>query len=75
MRTTVRLTDDLYSKAKAEAERLGIPLSRLVEQGLRLRLRQPKVVVLPTCGNGHPFDHSPEELKRLAQESDWGGGL
>ena len=38
MQTTLRLDDRLYRAAKAEAAREGISLTRLVEDGIRLRL-------------------------------------
>lgn len=74
MQTTLRLNDELYRRAKAEAARQGITLTRLIEEGIRLRLAQPAVspesIKLHTAGTGQPFDLSPEELKRLIQETD-----
>jgi len=41
MRTTVRLDDRLLQRAWQEAERRGVSLASLVEQGLQLVLRLP----------------------------------
>ena len=41
MRTTVRLDDLLLQRAWQEAERRGISLATLVEQGLQLVMRLP----------------------------------
>jgi hypothetical protein len=40
MRTTVRVDDRLLQQAWREAERRGVTLASLVEQGLQLVLRQ-----------------------------------
>jgi hypothetical protein len=41
MRTTVRLSDALLDHARREAERRGVTLSALLEEGLRLALGAP----------------------------------
>ena len=41
MRTTLNLNDDLVATAKAAAARERTTLTRLIEEGLRLRLRPP----------------------------------
>jgi hypothetical protein len=41
MRTTVRLDDALLARARKEAERRGVTLTALIEQGLKLVLRKP----------------------------------
>jgi hypothetical protein len=41
MRTTVRLDDQLLQRAWQEAERRGVSLATLIEQGLQLVLRVP----------------------------------
>ncbi|MBO0722117.1 MAG: toxin-antitoxin system HicB family antitoxin [Blastocatellia bacterium] len=38
MQTTLRIEDEIYRKAKAEAAREGITLTRFIEEALRLRL-------------------------------------
>jgi hypothetical protein len=43
MRTIVRLDDRLLQRASHEAERRGVSLASLVEQGLQLVLRQRTV--------------------------------
>ncbi|GMA14638.1 hypothetical protein E5F05_19220 [Deinococcus metallilatus] len=74
MQTTLRLNDELYRRAKAEAARQGITLTRLIEEGIRLRLaqtpRSPKEIKLHTYSSGVPFDLTPEEIKRLIHETD-----
>jgi hypothetical protein len=58
MRTTVRLDEGLMERARQEAERRGVTLTSLIEQGLRLVLRRPlkrserPAVVLPECKAG-----------------------
>jgi hypothetical protein len=58
MRTTVRLEEALMVRARQEAERRGITLTSLIEQGLQLALRRPlkraasSAVVLPECKAG-----------------------
>lgn len=58
MRTTVRLDDALLARAKREAARRDITLTALIEQGLRLAMRQPlkpadrERVALPECRVG-----------------------
>ena len=75
MQTTLRIDDQLYREAKAEAARQGITLTRFIEQALRLRLEHPPggpmgPVELPTFAAGDGFALSPSELKRLAQQSE-----
>ncbi|MEN9840211.1 MAG: hypothetical protein RL376_11 [Verrucomicrobiota bacterium] len=71
MQTTLRLDDRLYRAAKAEAAREGISLTRLVEDGIRLRLGTKPAApgpysfrVLESPG----FCPTDEELRRLADE-------
>jgi hypothetical protein len=58
MRTTVRLDDALLERAREEADRRGVTLTSLIEQGLRLVLRRPlkkserPALVLPECRAG-----------------------
>jgi hypothetical protein len=58
MRTTVRLDDALLERARREASRRGLTLTALIEQGLRLAMRQPLEtpvkdrVALPECRAG-----------------------
>ena len=40
MQTTLRIADEVYRLAKAEAAREGITLTRFIEEALALRLRQ-----------------------------------
>lgn len=48
MRTTLDLSDDLLAEAKALAARERLSLTRLIEQGLALRMRQ---ALSPTAGS------------------------
>lgn len=41
MRTTIRLDEALLNRLRREASRRGTTLTALIEQGLRLVLRQP----------------------------------
>lgn len=58
MRTTVRLEENLLERARLEAERRGVTLTSLIEQGLRLALRRPlkraerSAMKLPECRAG-----------------------
>jgi hypothetical protein len=58
MRTTVRLDDALLDDARCEAERRGVTLTSLIEQGLENVLASPMRrvkrdrVVLPVCTAG-----------------------
>ena len=58
MRTTVRLEERLLQRARQEAERRGVTLTSLLEEGLQLALRRPlkrserSIVTLPTCRAG-----------------------
>jgi hypothetical protein len=58
MRTTVRLDEALMERAREEANRRGVTLTSLIEQGLQLVLRRPLkrservTVVLPECKAG-----------------------
>ncbi|MFZ5992892.1 MAG: toxin-antitoxin system HicB family antitoxin [Deinococcota bacterium] len=72
MQTTLRIDDELYRRAKAEAARQGITLTQFLEEALRLRLqyRPGKPVKLPTFDSGKVFDFTPEQLKELIQSGD-----
>jgi hypothetical protein len=58
MRTTVRLKERLLERARQEAERRGVTLTSLIEQGLQLALRRPlkpserSMAKLPECRAG-----------------------
>jgi hypothetical protein len=41
MQTTLRIDDELYRRAKAEAAEKGMSLTRLVEEAIRERLDRP----------------------------------
>jgi uncharacterized protein (DUF433 family) len=47
MQTTLRIDDELYREAKAEAAREGVTLTRFLEDGLRLRLQKVRRSSLP----------------------------
>ena len=74
MQTTLRIDDKLYREAKAEAARQGKTITRFIEEALELRLKQKSLksgpVKLPTFNSEAGFDFSPDELKRLARESE-----
>jgi len=58
MRTTVRLDEGLLKRAHQEANRRGVTLTSLIEQGLELALRKPlkqaghAAITLPECRAG-----------------------
>jgi hypothetical protein len=66
----LRIDDELYREAKAEAARQGVTLTRFLEEGLRLRLqkdkRNPAPLRLPSYSNGEPFPWTATELKEIA---------
>ena len=43
MRITVRINESLLEQARREAARRGVTLTALIEQGLRMVLRRPRV--------------------------------
>ncbi len=49
MRTTLDLNDDLVARAKAAATHERTTLTRLIEEGLRLRLRTPERKAAPSA--------------------------
>ncbi len=74
MQTTLRIDDQLYREAKAEAAREGITLTRFLEGALRMKLGKASPA---TPGKPHPFPvYIPEkplnlthkEIKRIDQE-------
>jgi hypothetical protein len=72
MQTTLRIDDDLYREAKAEAARQGITLTRFLEDGLRLRLQKGRQAGsaaryrFPTYRKGEPFPLDDRRLKEIA---------
>jgi len=72
MQTTLRLDDELYSEAKAEEARLGLTLTRFLEEGLRLRLQKSRSspnnvpVRFRTYRQGRPFPFDDQRLKEVA---------
>jgi hypothetical protein len=80
MQTTLRLDDDLYRRAKAEAASEGISLTRLVEDALREKLAGPAVpkvarrLQLPVSsavgGLREPFRSLEEAIKAVDLERD-----
>lgn len=77
MRTTLDINDRLLSEAKARAARDRTTLTRLIEEGLRLRLRATatqagKVADLPVSrvGGGFRPGINPLSNKSLLGEND-----
>jgi Family of unknown function (DUF6364) len=60
MKTTLNLRDDLVARAKALATKESTTLTKMIEEGLTLRLRRPRTV-------------SPGLLKELPISSRAGG--
>jgi hypothetical protein len=78
MTTTLDIRDDLLSQAKAQAARERTTLTRLIEEGLTLRLRSAKpqrVTELPPlpiskCTGGMPPGLDPTSNKSLFDAAD-----
>jgi hypothetical protein len=80
VRTTLDINDSLLAEAKAQAAREQVPLTRLIEEGLALRLRprsersNPKVVVaLPVhagIGGLNPAIGDPSSNRALLDAAD-----
>lgn len=47
MQTTLRLNDDLYREAKAEAARRGVTVTRFIEEAMRDQLRKQTADISP----------------------------
>ena len=83
MRTTIRIDDDLYRRAKATAARRGTTVGELIEDVVReaLRPRAPKTVVpeLPTFGGGGVLPgvdlDDPRSLRDLMDQGSTGDAL
>ena len=71
MKTTLRIDDKLYRKAKAEVARQGVTLIQFLEEALRLRLQfhPERQVQLPTFDSGKVLDLDPVRLKQLTQST------
>jgi hypothetical protein len=73
MQTTLRINDQLYREAKAEAAREGVTLTSLIEEALRSRLRQGKTGVtgephgFRVSDSGVPWGLTDAELRRRAE--------
>ncbi|MEN9535193.1 MAG: hypothetical protein RIR37_466 [Verrucomicrobiota bacterium] len=73
MQTTLRIDDQLYREAKAEAARAGLTLTRFLEEGLRLRLSKKVSAPTPphffrTYAANTPDSRSWEEIRKVADE-------
>jgi len=72
MQTTLRIDDELYREAKAEAARQGVTLTRFLEEGLRLRLQKGRSTSahvptrFRTYRRGEAFPFSDTQLKEIA---------
>jgi len=76
MQTTLRIRDDLYREAKAEAAREGITLTRFLEEGLRMRLEKKvplaagQPYTFPVFNPGVADMRDWDEIKRLAEDDE-----
>ena len=75
MRTTLRIDDQLYREAKAEAARAGVSLTRFLEEILRLRLETSHPVpaaphVFRVYPGGSPDARNWQETCREADEAE-----
>lgn len=73
MQTTLRIDDQLYREAKAEAAREGTTLTRFLEEGIRLRLQKRKLTVPHSIRIYDPEAPSAAiseaEIRRIAAEA------
>ena len=60
MQTTLRIDDHVFRNAKAEAARLGVTLTRFIEDALRERIRQQS-------GQTHEANDEIAERERLME--------
>jgi len=84
MKTTLILDDEVHRQAKQVSARLGIPLTRFIEEAIRLRIstessrRNEPVRKLPVCKKkgglrpGVDLDNSADLLDLLGQAIDPG---
>lgn len=76
MQTTLRITDEIYRRAKAKSGELGVSLTRFFEEAVEERLaslerRPPYLIVLPVSSVfGPPLSHNELHLRREAAELD-----
>lgn len=81
MQTTLRLRDDLYRRAKAQAAERGTSLTRFIEEAIQRRLETPQParrksrrVVLPIStakgGLGHGFSSLEQAIAAANLEED-----
>jgi len=79
MRTTLDINDTLLAEAKALAAREHVPLTRVIEQGLALRLRRPRVrtgrrtrglPVYPGVGGLSPTVADPASNRAMLDAAD-----
>ena len=73
MRRTIRLDDRLLQRAWQEAERRGVTLASLVEQGLQLVLRLPRKS--PDQRVVEPSDHPTGDVVGPGVDLKNGGSL
>jgi hypothetical protein len=76
VQTTLRIQDEIYREAKAEAAREGITMTRFLESAIRMRLGKSPAGAprgphpFPIYVPEHPVALSSAELKRIAQEEE-----
>jgi hypothetical protein len=71
MQTTLRVDDEIYRQAKAEAAREGITLTKFIEEALELRLRQAPAPAtpgeLPVFRGGPPLPPDFDLVKAIKE--------
>jgi len=82
MKTTLLLDDEIHRQAKQAAARLGIPLTKFIEEAVRLKISSDiarsteQVSPLPVCTKqgglqpGIDLDNTAEMLDLLDQKMD-----
>jgi len=76
MPTTLRIDNNLYREAKAEAAREGMTLTCFIHEALALRLQKGKAahagtpVRIRTYRAGEPFPFDDRQLKQIAAQEE-----
>ncbi len=67
MQTTLRLDDEIYREAKAEAARTGVTLTSFIEAALSERIRKPSKERAIRGRKSSPRESEIEERNRLME--------
>lgn len=73
MQTTLRINDALYRQAKAEAARLGVTMTRFIEDALSARIARPNAATGERQAEIEERDRLMESLLRATAHFRVGG--